>query len=321
MKLYMRTNLKIFIPAAMLMASSSVIANDIDWEIYGSLRIAAETVDTDGPTKDYSGLRDAYTRLGAKASYAINDEWSILGQLEAPFDIANMALQSPSDSDEQYRIAKLQVSGPLGTAWYGRGWLAFYNYITYPVDYFSSYYSGWQSYTSFRKSETFYYASPSLAGFKFDYAYVGENDNDRNQYVLSYSNSGLSLAIGRDDYDGGHIDGASVSYTSGPWYVALNYENQDRSGDTDRDSVAGFVQYAIDEKNTIKGYLADGEGVGEQAYQIGFDHQYNDVTKFFAEYYDEDGPSAVNAEKNPEKYNAVGGSVFTVGVRYDFSSS
>lgn len=136
---------------------------------------------------------------------------------------------------------------------------------------------------------------------------------------MSYSNAGLGVAIARDDYDGATIDGASVSYSSGPWYLALKYEELDRHHASDRETVAGLVQYAIDEKNTVRGYLADGEGVGEEVFQLGFDHQYNDAIKFFAEYYSENGAAAVNAEKDPDKYRAVGGSVFTVGVRYDFS--
>lgn len=318
----MTTFRKALLPVLLPLAISTPLQAEetIDWELYGSLRLAAETVDTDGNNKDYEGLRDAYTRFGIKGTYAINDDWSIMGQLEAPFDLANMELQSPWDATEQHRIGKIQVSGPLGTAWYGRGWLAFYNYITYPVDYFSSYYSGWQTYTAFRRSETFYYGSPRLSGFKLDFATTDVNNNDRNQLVLSYANDGLSLAIGRDDMDGTTIDGASVSYSTGPWYLALKFEDQDRTGAADRETVAGLVQYSIDEKNTIRGYLADAEGVGEEVFQIGYDHQYNDATKFFAEYYDEEGAAAVNAELDPAKYNAVGGSVFTVGVRYDFST-
>ncbi|MCP3670643.1 MAG: porin [Gammaproteobacteria bacterium] len=306
--------------ALVMTGPANAVSKGLDWEIYGSLRVAGEAVNTDGSTNDYDGLRDAYTRFGAKATYTINDDWSILGQLEVPFDLANMELQSPWDPDEDYRIGKLQVSGPLGTAWYGRGWLAFYNYITYPVDYFSSYYSGWQTYTSFRKSETFYYSSPAISGFKFDFATTDEDDTDRNQYVISYSNKGLTLAAGRDDYDGATIDGASASYSTGPWYLSIKYEEQDLEGAPDREIIAGLVQYEIDNKNTVRGYLANGEGVGENVFQVGFDHQYNDSTKFFVEYYDEDGAAAVNAETDPKKYNATGGSVFTVGVRYDFGS-
>ncbi len=299
---------------------ANATSNRLDWELYGSLRLAGEAVDAARNTDNYDGLRDAYTRFGAKAIYDINDKWSILGQVEVPYDLANKELQSPWDASEDHRIAKLQISSPLGTVWYGRGWLAFYNYITYPVDYFSSYYSGWQTYTSFRKSQTVYYSSPTFAGFKFDYANTDDDDNDRNQYVLSYSSAGLRLAIARDNYDGATIDGASVSYTSGPWYLAVKYEEQDREHASDRDTIAGLVQYAIDEKNTLRGYLADGEGVGEEVFQLGFDHQYNDVTKFFVEYYSENGAAAVNADKDPHKYKAVGGSVFTIGVRYDFST-
>ena len=321
MKIFKRNVVSAVLLAGFLVPGLASAAGDIDWDLYGSLRLGAEAVDTDGPTKDYTGLRDAYSRFGAKATYAFDDDWSLMGQLEAPFDIANMELQSPWDPNEQYRIAKLQVNGPIGTAWYGRGWLAFYNYITYPVDYFSSYYSGWQTYTAFRKSETFYYGSPTFAGFKFDYSYSDEDNNDRNQFVVSYSDSGINLAVGRDDYDGATIDGASASYSTGPWYMSLKYENSDPDAGADQDTVAGYLQYKMDEKNTLKGYLAEAEGVGETVYHLGFDHQYNDATMFFAEYYDEEGAAAVNAEKDPNFYNATGGSVFTVGVRYDFASN
>ncbi|MEJ2214362.1 MAG: porin, partial [Gammaproteobacteria bacterium] len=320
------------IPATLLLATSGVMANDIDWELYGSLRLAGETVDTDGGAKDYSGLRDAYTRIGAKAKYAINDEWTILGQLEAPFDLANMELQNPFDPDEQYRIAKLQVSGPIGTAWYGRGWLPFYNYIQYPTDYFSTFYSGFDTYTSFRKSHTFYYSSPTFSGFQVAFASSDDNgaeDDNRNQYVLSYANGGLTLAIGRDDFQNSNdliIDGASVSYTTGPWYFSTQYQKISSDDSTpgyyadDNEGYSVLGQYSIDEKNTVRAKYANFDNNGDDIYQVAWDHQYNDVTKFFVEYYDEETPAAVTDDKDPEVFSYVGGSVFTIGVRYDFSS-
>lgn len=312
--------------------SQPALAQDLDWEIYGSLRLAAETVDADD-VKDYSGLRDAYTRIGAKATYVINNDWSLMGQLEAPFDLANMELQNAWDPDEDHRIGKLQLSGPMGTVWYGRGWLAFYNYIQYPTDSFSSFYSGWDTYTSFRKSETFYYSSPRLSGLQFIFASTDDNGSEgdnRNQYVLSYANGGLSLAIGRDDFQNSDdlmIDGASASYTTGPWYVAGQY--QKISSDSavtggyysdDNEAISLLVQYAIDDKNTVRGKVANVDNNGDDVFQVGWDHQYKDDLKFFAEYYDEESPAAVTDDKDPEDFSYVGGSVFTVGVRYDFSS-
>lgn len=307
---------------------SVVYAADIDWELYASIRLAAEAVDPD-LSKSYTGLRDAYTRFGIKANFAINDAWSVSGQLEAPFDLANMQLQSPSDQTEDYRIARLQLSGPIGTVWYGRGWLAFYNYITAPVDYFSSYYSGWQTYTSFRKSETFYYSSPQFAGFKFDFSNSGEDNNNRKQYVISYNNGGLNLALGRDDLNNATdvvIDGAAVSYSTGPWYAGAKYEIIDSNPAsgfyTDgREVFALLGQYQLNEKNTLRAYAADADGVGDSVFHLGWDHQYTDKMKVFAEYYNEETAAAISSDKNPEKWVATGGgSVATLGIRYDFSS-
>jgi len=323
------------IPLSMLgTVNANTHTDGLDWELYGSLRLAAETVDAD-QADDYSGLRDAYTRIGAKATYAINDEWNLMGQLEAPFDLANVELQSPFDPTEDYRIGKLQISGPLGTAWYGRGWMAFYNYIQYPTDYFSSYYSGWDTYTTFRRSETFYYSSPRFSGLQFVFASTDDNgteDDNRNQYVLSYANGGLSLAIGRDDSQNAAnfmIDGASASYTTGPWYVAGQYQKISSDAPTtnawnsdNNELISVMVQYAIDDKNTIRGKIANVENYGEDMYHIGWDHQYNNDLKVFAEYYSEETTNAINTSKNPNNWTYAnnGGQALTVGVRYDFST-
>ncbi|MGD2117414.1 MAG: porin [Chromatiales bacterium] len=321
-------------------AGKAIHAEDIDWELYGSLRLGVEAVDPDnnpGNFGSYTALRDAYSRFGAKATYAINDDWSLMGQLEVPFDLANMEMQSPYDDRDDLRIAKLQLSGPLGTLWYGRGWLAFYNYIAYPLDYFSSYYSGWATFTTFRRQNTFYYATPSFSGFQL--ALVTTRDNgtasdNRDQYILSYSNSGWNIAIGRDDLNNGGyaIDGISASYTTGPWYVAAKYEELDYNAPSvyDGDSVSNLlVQYAIDDKNTLRAMVADvGWDYGDEVFHLGWDHQYNDDLKVFAEYYQEETTAAISNKKKSSFLGSPsfndpadsGGSVITVGVRYDFST-
>jgi predicted porin len=315
----------------------------LDVNAYGSLRIGVEAVDPDndndptngGDFDSYFGLRDAYTRFGIKATQAINEDWSVMGQLEVPFDLANVDMQSPYDDKDHVRIGKLQISGPLGTAWYGHGWLAYYNYIAYPVDYFSSYYSGWATFTTFRRQETFYYATPSFNGFQAAFTTTDDNGGAtdyRDQYVLSYSNNGLSLAVGYDDLNNGgySIAGVSASYTTGPWYLAAKYEELDYDAPSvyDGDSVSNLlVQYAVNDKNTIRAMLAEvGWDYGDTVLHLGWDHQYTDNLKVFAEYYQEETTAAISNEKKSTFLGSAsfndpadsGGKVFTIGLRYDF---
>ena len=311
----------------------------VDWDVYGSVRVGVEAVDPDnnpGNFDSYYGIRDAYSRFGLKVSHAINDNWSIMGHLEAPFDFANMKVQSPYNDRDDLRIGKVQVSGPLGTAWYGRGWMAYYNYIAYPVDYFSSYYSGWATFTTFRREKTFYYATPSIKGFQFALANTDDNggaSDNREQYVLSYSNNGLNIAIGHDDLNNNSysIDGIAASYTTGPWYIAAKYEELDYDVPSvyDGDSVSNLlVQYAIDDKNTVRGMLAEvGWDYGDTVLHLGWDHQYTDKLKFFVEYYEEESTAAISNEKKSTFLGSPafndpadsGGQIITVGLRYDFN--
>ena len=145
-----------------------VTANALESEFYGSIRIQAEHVNPDNAPdnfNDYSGLRDAYSRVGLKLTQPLNDNWSTLFQVELPLDMRNMDVQDPWGQEEDIRILKLQLSGPYGSLWYGQDWMPYYNAIAYPVDYFSSYYSGFATFTTFRLEETISYASPSLHGF------------------------------------------------------------------------------------------------------------------------------------------------------------
>jgi predicted porin len=324
-----------------ILLNHKVYAKDIDFDIYGSLRLAAEAVSPDknpGNFDNYTAIRDAYSRFGIKGTYLINNDWSIMGQLEAPLDLANVKMHSPYDDKDNLRIAKIQLTGPLGKAWYGRGWMAYYNFIAYPVDYFSSYYSGWATFTTFRRQNTFYYASPSFSGLQAILATTKDNgtaSDNRNQYVLSYSHNGFNIAIARDDLNNGgySIDGVASSYTSGSWYIAAKYEElkYDSPSIYDGDSASNLiVQYKIDNKNTFRGMIADvGWNYGDNIIHLGWDHQYNNDLKVFAEYYQEETTAAISNKKKSTFFGThgfqdpadSGGQVITVGIRYDFSSN
>lgn len=328
---------KTLLAAAIFVVAGAQPAAALEADLYGSLRIGVEAVDPDnnpGNFDDYVAFRDAYSRVGVKLTQSINDDWSVMLQGEVPLDLANVDMHSPYDDRDNVRIAKVQLNSPFGTVWYGRGWLAFYNYIAYPVDFFSSYYSGWATFTTFRRENTLYYATPSWNGLQLAFASTDDNgtsDNKRNQYVLSYANDGLSLAGGLDDTQEDYkIWGVAGSYTTGPWYLAAKYEELDYSVPSvyDGDSVVNLlVQYAIDGKNTVRGMVAEvGWDYGDTVLHLGWDHQYNDDLKFFVEYYQEETTAAISDERKSTFLGSTnfnvpadsGGRVITGGLRYDF---
>jgi predicted porin len=287
--------------------------------------------------ESYTGLRDAYSRIGVKISEDINPQWKLTGQLEVPLDLANMDSHSPYDRTDTVRIAKIQLSGPAGTLWYGRGWMAYYNAIAYPVDYFSSYYSGWATPTTFRRKKTLYYASPDLNGLRFSAATTEDNgttDKNRNQYALSYAANNLSIALGLDDNAGNaenQIMGVSASYTTGPWYIAGKYEEMSTNDANDGGSTKNLlVQYQVDHKNTIRGTVADvdlpawNNGYGDTVVQLGWDHQYDTDLKVFVEYYQEGSTAAISQAHDSFSTGgyingtANGGQALSIGFRYDF---
>lgn len=331
------TNRKAWWPIGLAVLAFSPAASALEADLYGSLRLGVEAVDPDngaGSFDDYVGLRDAYSRVGLKLSQSLNADWKVTLHGEVPLDLANLEMQSPYNNRDNVRIAKLQLNGPIGTLWYGRGWLAYYNNIAYPLDYFSSYYSGWATFTTFRRENTLYYATPRWRGLQASFASTADNGSSshkRNQYVVSYQHGGLSLAGGLDDpQENYRIWGTSASYTSGPWYVAAKYEQLDYNVPSvyDGDSASNLlVQYAIDDKNTVRGMVAEvGWDYGDTVLHLGWDHQYNKDLKFFVEYYQEETTAAIGDKRKSTtlgsaSFNAPadsGGRVLTTGVRYDF---
>lgn len=305
---------------------------------YASLRLQLEYVEPDNsPNKfnNYIALRDAYSRIGLKLSHSFTNEWSAFFQIEAALDLANMAIHGPWDQDEEIRIFKFGFSSPIGSLWYGRGWLAFYNQIAYPVDYFSSYYSGFATYTTFRLDDTLYYTSPEFNGFQFSIASSKDNaltDDNRNQYTLSYDRDGLKLAAGVDDLGDNNdtkILGASISYEKSAWYLAAKYErfysdlNGNSYGADGTDVINALVQYSIG-KNILRMMLADVDNYGEFVFHAGWDFQYNKNTKLFFEYYQEQSTAAIaDARKTTSSGSNSfpadsGGKSLLIGIRYDF---
>ncbi len=213
--------------------------------------------------------------------------------------------------------------------------MPYYNHIAYPVDYFSSYYSGFATFTVFRLDRTIHYATPSRKGFQIAIASSednGRNDNRRNQYTISYGNEGLTLAAGMDDIGGvddRKIQGLSASYGTGRWYFAAKYERF--SSDISHNgwaadgtcAINALVQYTSG-IHTLRVMLADVDNYGETILHLGWDYQIQEDLKLFAEYYREEETAAITDSRqttsggeNSDPADS-GGWVVTAGIRFDF---
>ncbi|MCG5494709.1 porin [Ectothiorhodospira variabilis] len=322
-------------------------ANDLNFDFYGSARIAVENVrpdnqdENDGGLDSYSGFRDAYSRIGFNADYQLAPGLTLIGQLELPLDLANKKVQDPWDQDDgtrggqsrDIRVAMIGVQGDIGTLQYGQMWMPYYNAIAFPVDMFSSYYSGFATQTVFRRSDTVAYYSPDMNGLSFAFAWSEDNGNDgddRIQLTGSYNFGDTTVALGMDDLRGDDNDrsiGASVAHAMGDLYLGAKYERYStdtpdeeaffKDGDTAMNVYAGYTLG----QNTFKIMVAEVKSFGETVVHLGYDYQFNSDLKFFAEYYREQETAAITEKRGGLRetaWTAGGGQVFTAGMRYDF---
>ena len=322
------------------LASLPSAAQALDFHFYGSIRVHGEAVEPDNRDvlDSYLSWRDAYSRLGFKANHEFDNGLGVYGQLELPLDIPNKAVQDPWDQEEDIRIAKLGVKGAFGNLSVGQMWMPYYNAIAYPVDMFSSYYSGFATYTTFRKGDTLAYYSPTFAGFSAAAAFSQENgaaeadgdSDDRWQATLGYTFGEVTLAGGLDHLGGAdqaRIWGASLMWqASEALFLGAKYEMHDSDLDSgygaDGDVAMNlYIGYTLG-KNTFKAMVADVDQYGEQIFHLGIDHQYRDDLKFFIEYYSEEESAAITTEYGGAAetcWDCSGGYVVAAGVRYDFA--
>ena len=311
-------------------SASSGSDRGLEVELYASLRLhlSRATVDAafDGGDRSYTGLTDAYSRVGAKAGFTLgNTKFS--GKLELGLNSAELELGDPSFFDDQdLRIKSITASGDWGTLVVGKDWLPYYNNVGYPVDYFSTIYAGYTTYAFFRENQIAY-TSPRYQGLRGEIARIERTSGGPSgwHYVANYQSGGLTLAIGQEDMDGsvGDTQGASASYTDGPWYLAAKYENSDTGN-----IYNGFVQYSRG-KASYKFGLGLGDQFSGDTYHLGVDYQLSQSFKLFTEFYSEDRNYAIlqdRAETSSDYFGAGGfgarqnGTVLAFGLRHDFST-
>ncbi len=312
----------------------AIQASELKVDPYGSLRTQVEAVSADnaqpGEDDSYLALRDAYSRFGVNASYDLANGTVLGAKIEVPFNTQNFNAEDPTYFDDQsIRVGKITASGDWGSAWIGKGWLPYYNNVAYPVDMFSSFYSGWATYARFREYAAVY-TTPSFSGLKLTASAI-ELDSGGEQgahYVAAYSRDGFTIAYGYEDMEDDLTDthGIALTFTDGPLYVALKAEEAKPAAGDDQRIANLYASYDYADY-TFKGMIAEGDddhwAPGFSAH-FGVDYKYSDSIKLFAEYFTEEKSYAILTE-DPESYNTLApyasdsdGQAFLIGARYDF---
>jgi len=319
-----------FPTVAYAQADSGESATDLT--LYGSFRVHATvtTVDEAREGKDETefSLTDAYSRVGAKLDFGLG-ETTVSVKTELGLNLADLEIGDPSFfDDEDLRIYSVKASGDWGSVTVGKDWLPYYNNVGYPVDYFSSIYAGYTTYAFFRE-RMIAYTSPSIGGVSGTLARIVRTGGGPSGWhgTISYAKDGLTLAAGTEDMEAGVADtwGASASYTTGPWYLAAKFEDQDGRGAI----YNGFVQRSFD-KWTAKLGVGVGDQYSGQTLHAGVDYQLSGKWNLFAEAYSEEENYAIlfdGAERSSDYLGAGGfgaaqnGKAILVGVRLDLSST
>lgn len=341
----MKINMKILtcaISFAIAAAVPTSLLAALELESYGSARLQLESVNPDsgvnyqsGDSGSYIGPRDAYSRIGLKLGWQMTDAVKFFGQLEIPLDIANIKVQDPYNDIRDLRIAKIGLDTDRGTLAFGQMWLPFYNAISYKVDRFSSYYSGYATLAQFRAHNVISYYSPDYDGFSFSAGAVMSDrsdradtfDDNRYQFTTSYNRNGTDISIGGEHVANDtkeQLFGAALGQQIEQLYVAVKFEHWNENGSEIAKAINFYADYQVNEY-TFKAMIADVEGFGGQILHVGADYQFSKNVKTFVEFYQQESASALSNRKaggagTPSFADPLqgGGNALAVGFRYDF---
>lgn len=320
-------------------APASLLAS-VNIDLYGSARLQAEAVSPDsdatyatGGNDSYISVRDAYSRIGLNANWQATQNLEVFGQLEIPFDMANFAVQDPYDDRRDLRVAQVGINTNHGSLAYGQMWLPFYNAISYKVDRFSSYYSGYATLAYFRAYNAVSYYSPSYNGLSFGAGIVMKDESDqadtfsdnRYQFTGTYNKNGTDLSVALEQVDNTNDDqllGVALGQQIDQLYIGLKFEQWSAKGSDESNATNLYADYQL-KKYTFKAMVAEVDGYGEQILHIGADYQYSKNLKTFIEFYQQEDSNALANRKAGSAGDFAdgltgGGNAIAAGFRYDF---
>lgn len=279
---------------------------------------------------DHTYLRDGFSQIGGKLNHAFSEDHKIQFHLFTPIDLANLKIQDSYDHNLDTPQVEIFWSIPMGEIQAGHLFGPYYNAIASTTDRFSSYYTGFATFSPLRVERTIAYYSPEFYGFSLGASisnkYVGD---DLITASLTWKNESTTLSLAHQDQQG--------PQNTRVWGVALSHQFNDAIflgittevfdsdvqggfGNDGDQSTAAFASYDVG-KHTFKGMLADTDNFGEMIYTLGWDYRYSETVKFYAEYYfEQETVTLTRARAGSEVFDSSisGGSALAIGVALYF---
>ncbi len=243
-------------------------AAEVNYDLYGSLRVVAEN-----PDEGDLNIGDNSSRVGIKASTELNG--GITG-------IARLEFKAKTDSGDvgDGRLAYIGATGGFGTVTAGRQWTPQYLWTSGKVDILDvgsnpTHSYGWAG----RQGNTLAYITPDMGGFQAAAVLVARNSgvdtgDDADAYNLAahYSAGGFSVAVASLMYQGSvdeNYTSVAASYTMGDLYVAAEATD---NGIDDENTFEVAGSYAMGDVKLLANFVSfeDGEQVAVEAqYKLG----------------------------------------------------
>ncbi|WP_051227254.1 porin [Oceanospirillum beijerinckii] len=243
-------------------------AAEVNYDLYGSLRVVAEN-----PDEGDLNIGDNSSRVGIKASTELNG--GITG-------IARLEFKAKTDSGDvgDGRLAYIGATGGFGTVTAGRQWTPQYLWTSGKVDILDVGSNPTHSYDwAGRQGNTLAYITPDMGGFQAAAVLVARNSgvdtgDDADAYNLAahYSAGGFSVAVASLMYQGSvdeNYTSVAASYTMGDLYVAAEATD---NGIDDENTFEVAGSYAMGDVKLLANFVSfeDGEQVAVEAqYKLG----------------------------------------------------
>jgi predicted porin len=250
-------------------------AAEVNYDLYGSLRVAA--VNVDGGELD---IADNSSRIGIKATTELNSGITALVRFETYANTESGAFGSP----DKGRLAYIGATGDFGTVTAGRQWTPQYLWTSGKVDILDVGSNPTHDYKiAGRQGNTLAYITPDMGGFQAAAVLVardgagvdlGNTGDDADAYNLAahFTAGGFSVGVASLMYQGTvdeNYTSVAASYTMGDLYVAAEATD---NGLADENTFEVAGSYAMGDAKLLANFVSfeEGEQVAVEAqYKLG----------------------------------------------------
>lgn len=252
-------------------------AAEVDYDLYGSLRVKA--VNVDGGELD---IADNSSRIGIKATTELNSGITALVRFETYVNTESGDFGASAAG--KGRLAYIGATGDFGTVTAGRQWTPQYLWTSGKVDLLDHGSNPTHSYSiAGRQGNTLAYITPDMGGFQAAAVLVardgagvdlGNTGDDADAYNLAahFSAGGFSVGVASLMYQGTvdeNYTAVAASYTMGDLYVAAEATD---NGIADENTFEVAGSYAMGDAKLLANFVSfeDGEQVAVEAqYKLG----------------------------------------------------